>query len=113
MNAFRRDILITVAVFVLAIAAFASVYFNQFIAYDDPAYITNNPHVLTGLSFENLRWAFTTGQAANWHPLTWLSLQLDAQIFGHNPSGFHLTNVGIHAFNAVLLYWIFRKMTGA
>src|SRR5690348_10193621 len=109
----RRDWLTSFALLTLTVAVFSPVSLNQFIAYDDPAYITDNPHVLTGLSLENLRWAFTTGHAANWHPLTWLSHQLDAQLFGHSTTGHHMTNVILHGFNVALLYVIFRQMSGA
>jgi hypothetical protein len=54
---------------------------------------------------DNIIWAFSTGQTGNWHPLTWLSLMLDAEFFDPaNPAGPHLTNLLLHAFNVVLLF---------
>ena len=85
----------------------------DFINYDDPDYFTANPHVLSGLNGANVLWAFTTGFASNWHPLTWLSLMLDAQISGKNPFLPHLTNLIFHALDAALLFLLLRKLTGA
>jgi protein O-mannosyl-transferase len=85
----------------------------DFLNYDDPDYFTSNPHVLSGLTPANVAWAFTTGHASNWHPLTWLSLMLDAQIGGGNPFGPHLTNLFFHAVNAALLFLLFWKSTVA
>src|SRR5450631_4462538 len=59
----------------------------DFLNYDDPDYFSTNPHVLSGLTSANIIWAFTTGHAGNWHPLTWLSLMMDAQFFGKNSFG--------------------------
>jgi Flp pilus assembly protein TadD len=83
----------------------------DFVNYDDPDYFTSNPHVLNGLTAASVTWAFTTSYAANWHPLTWLSLMLDAELFGQGPAGPHLTNLLFHAANAVLLFLLFRRLT--
>jgi len=85
----------------------------DFVNFDDPDYVTANPHVQAGLTVANLAWAGTTGAASNWHPLTWLSLMLDASLFGTKPAGFHFTNLAIHAANAVLLFWLLRVLTAA
>jgi len=83
----------------------------DFLGYDDPGYFSENAHVLAGLSGNNVLWAFTTGDAANWHPLTWLSLMLDAEVFGNNPQGPHLVNLLFHAANTVLVFLLFRQLT--
>ncbi|HUB87482.1 MAG TPA: tetratricopeptide repeat protein [Verrucomicrobiae bacterium] len=81
--------------------------------YDDPHYVTQNFHVQRGLSWANLRWAFSdTRQAGFWHPLTWLSHMADCQWFGLNPRGHHFTSILIHALNAVLVFLVFKRMTG-
>jgi Flp pilus assembly protein TadD len=91
---------------------------NEFVNYDDDIYIVENSHVRSGLKPANIVWAFRSFETANWHPLTWLSLQLDAQIYGSNPKspmvshGFHLTNVLLHAANAWLLFQIVVEATG-
>src|SRR5438552_4109820 len=71
----------------------------EFINCDDPEYFASNPRVQAGLSWEQIKWAFTTGYFGNWLPLTWLSLMLDSQIGGIGPRGPHLTNVLLHAAN--------------
>lgn len=81
--------------------------------WDDDAYVTDNPHVRTGLTLVNMRWAFTSFEQSNWHPVTWLSHMLDCQWFGLNPRAQHGVNVLLHAANALLLFWILRKATGA
>src|SRR5262245_34391159 len=85
---------------VLLVAAVLAVYFPVssfgFTNFDDPNYVTQNPRVLTGLTFGNILWAFRT-----WHPLTWISLMLDVTLFGKSASGFHLTNLALHTANCV------------
>ncbi|HEX3718199.1 MAG TPA: tetratricopeptide repeat protein [Verrucomicrobiae bacterium] len=85
----------------------------DFVNYDDPAYVTSNADVQHGLTKANVVWAFETGAASNWHPLTWLSHMADVQFYGLRPAGHHLTNLLLHAANAVLLFVIARAMTGA
>ncbi|EEF60463.1 tetratricopeptide repeat protein [Pedosphaera parvula] len=84
---------------------------NHFTTYDDPQYVTANDHVNSGLTLSNLLWAFTTGHAGNWHPLTWISHMLDVQLYGLQPVGHHLTNVLLHTANTLLLFWTLFGMT--
>jgi tetratricopeptide (TPR) repeat protein len=85
----------------------------EFVNYDDPDYVSANPHVQTGLTWQSVRWAFTSGHASNWHPITWLSHMLDWQLFGSNPGPQHLVSAAFHAINTVLLFLVLRRMTGA
>jgi len=85
----------------------------DFINFDDPQYVTENPHVRSGLSLKGIAWAFSTTHASNWHPLTWLSHMLDVQLFGLKPGWHHLVNVFFHILNSVLLFLIFNRMTRA
>ncbi len=89
----------------------------DFINLDDPAYVSASPQVRAGLTPKGVVWAFTTNQADNWHPVTWLSLMLDTELFGDmfdNPAAWpHLMNVILHAANTVLLFLLLRKLTGA
>jgi tetratricopeptide (TPR) repeat protein len=84
-----------------------------YVNYDDPQFITTNPHVLGGLTWENVRWAFGTGLDGNWIPLTWLSYMLDVEWSGPTAAGPHLTNILLHAANTVLIFLLFRRLTGA
>ena len=83
-----------------------------FTNYDDPIYVANNPHVQAGLAWESIVWAFTAPNDY-WHPLTWLSHMLDWQLYGSNAAGHHLTSIGWHALNAVLVFFLLRRLTGA
>jgi len=84
-----------------------------FVNYDDSDYVYENPHVLNDLTWDGIVWAFTTNHTGYWHPLTWLSLMLDCQLFGANPGWMHLVNLLLHLANTLLLFAVLRKMTGA
>ena len=86
----------------------------DFINYDDPDYVTANPHVQGGLNWEGVKWAFSnTEQASYWAPLMWLSHMLACQFFGLNAWGHHLINVLLHAANTALVFLVFQRMTRA
>ena len=85
---------------------------NGFLNYDDDAYITNNPHVKAGLSWATVKWAFTSYDAANYHPLTWLSHALDCQLFGLNAEGHHEVSILLHGLCAALLFLFLLHATG-
>ncbi|HVV70399.1 MAG TPA: tetratricopeptide repeat protein, partial [Verrucomicrobiae bacterium] len=106
-------VLMSLALAVCTLAVFGCAAWNEFVNYDDPDYVTSNPHVQSGFSWDNVIWAFTTGHASNWHPLTWLSHMFDCQVFGQSPVGPHLVNVAFHVANAVLLFLLLRRLTGA
>src|SRR5437870_1062576 len=111
MISLSRDKLISLALFLCTASLFGLTCFNGFVNIDDPQYVTLNAMVVNGLSKASTAWAWTTFYAANWHPLTWLSLQLDWQLFGAAAWGFHLTNALLHAASTVLLFWTLRIMT--
>jgi tetratricopeptide (TPR) repeat protein len=85
----------------------------EFLSLDDSTYITDNPYLRMGLSLKGVLWAFGTNYAAMWHPLTWLSYLLDADLFGLDPSGPHIINLLWHIGNALLLFLVLRDVTGA
>jgi len=86
---------------------------HAFLSYDDGSYITENPHVAGGLTLANARWAFAEFHSANWHPLTWLSHQLDVSLFQLEAGRHHLVNAALHALNACLCFLFLRRATGA
>jgi Flp pilus assembly protein TadD len=98
---------------VLTLIVYWPVTRNGFIIYDDRQYVLENPHVLTGLTWANVAWAFTSFYAGNWHPLTWLSHTLDAQLSGARSFGPHLVNLLLHTVNTVLLFLALRRTSGA
>ncbi|MBI4556433.1 MAG: tetratricopeptide repeat protein [Candidatus Hydrogenedentes bacterium] len=108
----RKIFWIGVLVATATVAVYLQVLGHTFVNYDDPVYILDNPYVAQGLSLSSLKWAFTTSYAANWHPLTWLSLFVDASIFGIRPAPFLFTNLLLHVANTCLLLGILRRATG-
>jgi Flp pilus assembly protein TadD len=107
---FAPELLIVLSLLAATVAVYQRAWDNGFVNYDDN--VTGNPHVEGGLTLANVRWAFTTVRAANWHPLTWLSWQLDYQCYGGWPAGFHITNTLLHAANTILLFLALRQLTG-
>jgi tetratricopeptide (TPR) repeat protein len=85
----------------------------DFVNYDDPEYVSENRMIAGGLTAESISWALRSSDAANWHPLTWLSHMVDVELFGMNPGGHHLTNVVLHSVSAMLLFLCLRALTGA
>jgi len=110
-----RSPLICLGLAFLACAAYGELLSPSFTYFniDDDEYILANPHVNTGLSPANFRWAWTAFHSNNWHPLTWLSLQIDVQLFGLAPAGFRLTNILLHALAAILLFLFLQFSTSA
>ena len=107
----QRHVWTAAGLFLLTVLVFIQCTRFDFINLDDPQYVASNDRVLKGLSWENARWAFTTLRMANWHPLTWLSYMLDAELFGRSAGGYHAVNVVLHAINAALLYLVLVSMT--
>jgi len=86
---------------------------HPFADYDDNNYVTANANVQEGLTASSLSWALTATEKSNWHPLTWISHELDVQFYGLNPVGHHLTSVILHAINGVLLFLALSLATRA
>ena len=107
-----RPLLIYLVIIYATINAYIGVTHFDFTNYDDDQYVTQNVHVQKGLTLNNIRWAFTSTEAANWHPLTWISHMMDVQLFGLNPGGHHFSNLVLHVLNAILLLMLLTKMTG-
>jgi len=108
----KRSAVLCLLLLLLTLAFYNPIVNNGFTNYDDNGYITDNPHVRAGLTWETVKWAFTSFDAANWHPLTWLSHALDIQLFKLNPAGHHYVNVLLHGANAILLFLLLEGATG-
>jgi len=109
-----NPILICLALAVLTVVTFWQLKDCGFIDFDDNVYVYENAYVQSGLSWHDIKWAFSFESVENggyWNPVTWLSLMLDYQIFGLNPRGYHLINLLFHVMNTVLLFLIFHRMT--
>lgn len=111
----KRRLEIVICLFLVSVTLL--IYFQvsgfEFVTYDDESYITKNPYIKAGFTRESIVWAFTSGYAANWHPLTWLSHMLDIELYGLNPMGHHWTNLQIHIVNSILLFLFLQWISGA
>ena len=107
----HRRLLICIFLAVVTFAVYLPVRNHDFVHYDDDVYVTDNPEVKSGLSWQGIKWAFTTGHGSNWHPLTWLSLMLDCRLFGVKPGPMHIVNVLFHVANTILLFIVLSRMT--
>jgi hypothetical protein len=97
---------------VATVALYSPVRGHPFVNYDDNVYVTENAQVKSGLNWDTVQWAFTTSEAGNWHPVTWLSHAFDYQLFQAEPAGHHNTNLLLHVLNVLLLFWVMRQATG-
>jgi len=114
--AMRKAIQGTVVVLLLAALtawAFGAALNYGFVRYDDTGYVMENPMVLTGLSAANVRTAFTSVCHQWWLPMLWISYMVDTELYGTGAWGYHLTNLLLHAANAVLCFWFLYRLTGA
>lgn len=107
-----RTAAIAVGLLVLTLAAYGQVATFEFVNFDDDAHVYENPHVRTGLTADNLVWDFGIHGPSQWHPLAWISHQLDCTLFGLRPGAHHLSNLGLHAASVVLLWYALLRMTG-
>jgi len=108
----KRIFVLSLLLVVVTLALYNPVNRHPFVNYDDDRYITDNPHIRGGLSWETISWALTSTEQANWHPLTWISHALDYQLFHLNAAGHHFTSLLIHALSAALLFLLLVRGTG-
>lgn len=109
----RREVGLAALLVALTLAVYAPVGRFDFIPIDDRLYVTDDAHIRNGLSTSGIAWAFGTFYDCNWIPLTWLSLMVDATLYGSWPGGHHLANVLLHVANVLLVFAFFRKATGS
>ena len=98
-----------ILVFAISLFVFLPAVGNDFVNWDDNRNFLDNSSY-RGLSFENLKWMFTTFHLGHYHPLTWLTLGLDYVLWGMNPSGYHLTNAVLHAATSWLVYLVIVEL---
>jgi tetratricopeptide (TPR) repeat protein len=103
---------ISLVLIVASVFIYAPVGNHDFVTWDDPQYVSENWHVAAGLTWDGLRWAFTTGYMANWHPLTWLSYMIDVQLFGLTAAPHLFVSLLLHILNTLLLFGLLHEMTG-
>ena len=113
MSTKKPLLIISLLLSIIAFMAYRQVTHCAFINFDDTGYVTDNRHIQDGLTVKGITWAFTTGYASNWHPLTWISHMADVQLFGLQPGWHHLVSLLFHLANTVLLFLVLHRMTNA
>lgn len=119
----RDPVMVAITAVVLGaiiLFAYQTVPKHKLVNWDDESYIIGNRHLAGGVTnWNNVKWAFTSSYLANYHPLTWLSLQADVTLYGMDPwpsgiwsGGFKITNLALHIANTVLVLLMFLRMTG-
>jgi protein O-mannosyl-transferase len=111
-SAGNRRAVLSLLLLLLTLGVYNPAAYNDFVSFDDPAYLTGNQHVRAGLTWDTVKWAFRSTEQANWHPLTWLSHALDYQLFHLRPAGHHYMSVLLHAICAVLVFLFLEAATG-
>jgi hypothetical protein len=95
----------------ITLAVYWQVKQFDFVNFDDNLYITGNPVIQSGITWEGIRWAFETKYFGLWNPLVWVSFMLDHQLYGLKAGGYHMTNVILHILSTLMLFWLFSRMT--
>jgi Flp pilus assembly protein TadD len=108
----NSDLTICLCLFAVTVLVYSQVHNFSFLSFDDTQGLLGNPQVRDGLTWSGIVWAFTTGYASNWFPVTWISHMLDFQFFGQDAGWHHLVNVLIHALSSMLLFALLKRMTG-
>ncbi len=108
-----RPLAVAVGLAALSVLPYLQTATHGFIRMDDPLYVAGNPLVASGITWEGIRAAFASFQVWNWHPLTMVSHMIDVSLFGMDPGMHHLVNALFHGANAVLLFLVLFRMTGA
>jgi tetratricopeptide (TPR) repeat protein len=110
-NRLKQNLLISFLLVAVTFVAYWQPGDHEFITYDDHEYVTENEVVQAGLTSEGVKWAFTTGHTGNWHPLTWLSIMVDCQLYGLNRTGHYYSNLILHVLSTIILFFALKKMS--
>ncbi len=95
----------------ITLSVYAPTLHYPFISYDDPVYIIDNPHVVNGLSWDGIKWAFRSTVSLHYHPVTWISHMVDVEFFGMEPGAHHASAIIIHALATILLFTVIHRWT--
>jgi len=88
----------------LVLSVYSPSLHSGFMHLDDYVQVTKNKHVIQGLTFDGVVYAFRTVHSWNWMPLTVISHMADVEIYGLNPAGHHAVNIILHGVNVLLLF---------
>src|SRR5260221_2540922 len=106
----KRDVWAALLLGSLAFVVFSRALGYGFVNYDDPQYVYQNPHILSGLNGSSLKYALTTCDIGTWAPLTWLSYECDSSLLGVRPSSYHTTNLVLNCLAGAMLFLALRAL---
>ncbi len=109
---YRKAIGLSVVLALASALLYLPIVHHPFANIDDMGYVYENLHVQEGLTWDTIKWAALSRDDSNWHPLTWLSIALDCQLYGIDPAGHHAMNIVYHTIDAVVLFWVLWLATG-
>jgi len=109
----RQRVAPAILLILVTFALYIQVIHHPFTNYDDGEYVQRNGQIQHGITSNMLRWAFTSTEHENWHPITWISHALDWQLFGPSPIGHHVMSLLFHIVTVVLLFLFLAEMTGS
>src|SRR5271166_604653 len=109
---YGRAIGLSLVLIVASSLLYLPIIHHPFANIDDSGYVYENLHVQDGLTWDTIKWAALSRDDNNWHPITWLSIALDCQMFGIDPAGHHAMNIVYHAIDGVALFWVLLLATG-
>lgn len=112
INSREKILIVNIFLILAMLAVFWQLHQYDFVNIDDDTYVTRNSYVQSGITPAGLRWAFSATDGQYWHPVTWLSLMFDYQLYGLHAGGYHVHNIIIHILSALLLFGLFNRMTG-
>jgi protein O-mannosyl-transferase len=107
----KRCAVLSLLLTLVTLVVYNPVWQNEFVSFDDPAYITSNQHVRSGLTWDTVKWAFRSTEHANWFPITRLSHALDCQVFHLRAAGHHYMTLLLHVVVVVLLFLFLERTT--
>lgn len=110
----RPEMFISLFLVITLLAVYLQVRDHSFIIFDDNVYVTENPQVQSGINLDTVKWAFSLKETKPmyWHPLTWISHMLDVKMYGFIPGKHHIVNLIFHIVNSIILFDVFRRMSG-
>jgi tetratricopeptide (TPR) repeat protein len=113
LKSFSVKAFVPLVIILITLFTYDDVRQHEYLNIDDHDYVLENSHVQQGVTLDAVRWAFGFTGVAYWHPLTWISHMVDCRLFGLSSGAHHMVNLALHILNAIFLFLIILRMTGA
>jgi Flp pilus assembly protein TadD len=104
---------VALGIALVTLAVYAPVRDYPFLSWDDVEYVEQNPNLRAPFGPASIARAFGEKYESNWVPLTWISLHLDAALFGIDPAVYHVENALLHLAAALVLLFALARATGS